>query len=307
MRYPKGIRISLALALFLLIPFAASADASPGAGGIPGKIVFWSDRSSSIDLWVVRANGEGLRHLTRRQGSDFEPSWSPRGDRVVFQGYGPPAPKGEIYVVGAKGHGLRRVTRNTADDYAPTWSPDGQRILFVRTARGNSDLYVMRSAGSRPRRLTYTSVCEREPDWSPDGKRIVVTFGCDAVGRIKVLNADGSGARFPTKIEGRGPVWSPDGRKIAFTDDVLGGSINIVNADGSGHTTQLSVPVASTGLSWSPDGRMLAFSKTTRPNPDCGDVAEVQLIYVVALKGGSVRRVTKDACGQGDYSPDWHR
>jgi Tol biopolymer transport system component len=122
------------------------------------------------------------------------------------------------------------------------------------------------------------------------------------VGRIKVLNVDGSGARFPTQIEGRGPVWSPDGRKIAFTD--IGGSIHIVNIDGTGHT-QLPLESAEVGISWSPDGRMLAFSKATPVI--CGDADEVKLIYVVPVAGGRPRSVTKGTCSDGDYSPDWHR
>ena len=303
------MRVALVLSLSLLVPFAASADASPRARAVPGKIVFSADGPGSIDLWVVRANGEGRRRLTRRQGSDFEPRWSPSGRRVAFLGHGPhvpDAPRGEIYVVNADGSALRRLTRNQAGDSSPTWSPDGRKILYVRHAAqalGTSDLFVAPSAGGRSRRLTRTPACEWDPDWSPDGKRIVVALRCGGRldGRIAVLKADGSGTRVITPTRGYGPVWSPDGHRIAFISD----SIRLVNPDGTSERRVLDDADTST-LSWSPDGSMLAFTKLVTTTCPEGEVS-VHLIYVVSIRGGRPRPVSRVACNGGDHSPDWHR
>ena len=93
-------------------------------------------RRGTIDLsnsiYLVNADGSNLRRLTRGGYDDFDPSWSPDGQQLVFERYPPGTfttlagqKLVELYTVRTDGRGLRRLTRNVVYDSSPTWRPRG--------------------------------------------------------------------------------------------------------------------------------------------------------------------------------------
>jgi len=49
------------------------------------QIVFSHDMTGSLELYVINADGTGLRQLTKIDGTDkLFPRWSPKGLRIVF-------------------------------------------------------------------------------------------------------------------------------------------------------------------------------------------------------------------------------
>lgn len=83
----------------------------------------------SGELYVVRADGSGLRRLTRSKADDEHPSWSPDGSRIAFasgfdvrsQGHPP-----WLMVIRASGGRALRVGRMSGV-IDPSWSPAGVR------------------------------------------------------------------------------------------------------------------------------------------------------------------------------------
>jgi Tol biopolymer transport system component len=108
--------------------------------------------------------------LTGGPGRNFEPSWSPDGQRIAFTS--DRDGNSEIYVMDADGANPTRLTINAARDYAPTWSPDGTKLAFASTRTGAGDIYSMNADGSGEIRLTNWDLEETTPSWSPDGTRI---------------------------------------------------------------------------------------------------------------------------------------
>ena len=140
-------------------------------------------------LYVVRADGRGLRRLFRGQSGQ----WSPDGTRIAFES-GDDQSGYNIHVA----------------------APDGSERVAVTTA-WSGECY--------PFPPTQGGVSYSDPAWSPDGSRIayVSSFYCGS----NVYNS--IDANSETLVQGGGsgdggpfaPVWSPDGRAIAYFNDEI--------------------------------------------------------------------------------------
>jgi hypothetical protein len=59
-------------------------------------------------------------------------------------------------------------------------------------------------------------------------------------------------------------AWSPDGSTIAYAvsaSEFGGGSIDVVDADGSGNRTLVRISTPLSGISWSPDGQWIVYGQ----------------------------------------------
>ena len=216
-----------------------------------GRIVF----STTDDIYVVNADGTGLRQLTSGPAAEFDPSWSPDGRRIAYR-----VERGEqsadIYVMNADGAAQRRI----ASGLSPAWSPDGALIAY---ADDRGSISVMAPDGSRSRRVPGTDQGEY-PSWSPDGTSLAFStpIGGKDIYRVRL---DGSGLARLTDAPGEDwqVDWSPDGRRIAFASqrDSTLGDVYLMGADGSGQR-RLSTDHGFTPA-WSPDGRQLVYATGT--------------------------------------------
>lgn len=79
--------------------------------------------SPSSEIYVARADGSGLRRLTRSQADDRSPTWAPDGRRIAFVSdrSNRAEHENEIYVMAVDGGDLRRLTRNDVSDLEPAW------------------------------------------------------------------------------------------------------------------------------------------------------------------------------------------
>jgi len=224
------------------------------------KLAFDSNRTDHTpkdshqinDVFVMKADGSGVKKLTHSKGVSGDDAWSPNGSLIAFDSdHGNPKGFSAIYLIRPNGKKLRRFTnpRPPFSDYKPRFSPDGTHLLFTR-ARGTATsapaaLFSIRLDGTGLKRLTPFSLHVDDSDWSPDDKRIVVDGypNPNAFGDIYVLGATGGGpinvTQNPAGQAGSAdPTWSPDGTKILFLDNrVLNGvprtGLATMNPDGS--------------------------------------------------------------------------
>jgi Tol biopolymer transport system component/DNA-binding winged helix-turn-helix (wHTH) protein len=114
-------------------------------------LVFASDRSGNLDLWIQGIDDTSARQLTSTPSHDSEPAWAPDGRSIAFRSE---RGDGGLYVIGADGTAERRLT---TFGYRPRWSSDGRLILFSnRRVDGipqSASMFVVGSAGGSPRPL----------------------------------------------------------------------------------------------------------------------------------------------------------
>ncbi|TMG01061.1 MAG: hypothetical protein E6I06_16085, partial [Chloroflexi bacterium] len=80
------------------------------------KIAFSAYDGSNTGIYVMNADGSGLRNLTNKSAFTAVPQWSPDGRQIAFVGDG-------LYVMNADGSGIARVTNSASNFGAPAWRP----------------------------------------------------------------------------------------------------------------------------------------------------------------------------------------
>jgi Tol biopolymer transport system component len=262
-----------------------SAEPSPSATPLPtptvaGTIAFERvvrpGEGGNGDIYVVNADGTGLKALAEAPGWEDHPSWSPDGSRIVYDVIAEGSDDIEdatVWVMNADGSGKVKLTKGSGRGAWPTWSPDGKQIAFIRLLLPERfATFVINADGSGLKRVTRpaagtspgTQADENSPTWAPNGKILLLRLG-----QVFAVNPDGSGLVQLTK--GENIIWfalSPDGKRIAVHYN-NSDRVAVVPAHGGGTPVTLLDPVSDfipndpkAAPAWTLDGHALAVASS---------------------------------------------
>jgi Tol biopolymer transport system component len=198
------------------------------------SIPAWSPDGSRIafvaegHVFVVHADGSGLRRITSGPGIDQWPTWSPDGSTIAYSSGravasdGGFSPSQEIWTVPVGGGPPTRLTHNRVSDDMPAYSPDGSRIAITRYG----EIWTMDRNGGHAQRLAGQPPGPNwTPRWSPDGSRIAFqafypkkrSGALGVLASIHVVDlATGRFTRLPGEVatDQNSPSWLPSGTAL---------------------------------------------------------------------------------------------
>ena len=147
--------------IFLLVVFLLSCEKR-----VPrNEIAFVSDRTGNQDIYLLDVDSDSVIALTRHEGEDWAPTWSPEGKKLAFASTR--SVGWNIFIMDMKKREIEQLT-DTGKDRRPSWSPLGSHIAFTSERDGNSEIYIMKSDGSEQKNVTNHRARDDRPIWSPD-------------------------------------------------------------------------------------------------------------------------------------------
>jgi serine/threonine protein kinase len=210
-----------------------------------GRGEFYETIYNESSLYIIHADGTGLKQLTPAPGSDFDPAWSPDGKRIAFTSVRDG--NKQIYLLDVNSLAVTRLTNASIaiESSQPSWSPDGTKIAYTVKRVGTYQVWAMTDTGQENVQLARSGqdLWDFLPTWSADGKSIFFSqrrLGPTRPWLMKVnyedLGQDPTRLNFPTPIED--VQVSPDGLWLVFEGMNSEGNRDIyfMTVAGSGRT-----------------------------------------------------------------------
>ena len=105
-------------------------------------------RPTTLEIWVMNADGSNKRQVTRNGKANFGPYFFPGGKRIIFAS-NMDDPRGrnfDLYKINVDGTGQERLTFNATFDGFPMFSPNGKKLVFASNRNaakeGDTNIFI---------------------------------------------------------------------------------------------------------------------------------------------------------------------
>ena len=191
------------------------------------KIAFVDRQAGNSDIFLINADGGGLRKLTDDPLAETGPVFTPDGEDMIFERnlYGAT----RLFRAKLDGGGESPLTGFGGYEMTASFSPDGRTMLYAAdpqdpASRGFDIFLADFNYPTEGRRLLSRRFHDVAPSFSPDASKIVFVATSEGNAEIYLMNADGWGLVRLTynKSNDTGPQFTADGKAVIFSSDRTG-------------------------------------------------------------------------------------
>ncbi|MFB3111667.1 MAG: hypothetical protein ACE10G_06530, partial [Gemmatimonadales bacterium] len=214
-------------------------------------------------LWRQPLDGGVARRMFEGSGFEWEPAWSPNGQRLAFLH----RESGEQEVrVFSFDEDQTRTLASGSRYFGLNWSPDGERVVFVEARQAPESLVVVDvDDGSRVQLVEALTSSFARPHFSADGRALFLSQGPASPPELGTLQRvplqAGSEPQAITHIaDMRDALVSPNGNWLAFrrnTEIWVGPLDDLPVTDA--HVRLLS-PVGGQTFAFTPDSSAIVYA-----------------------------------------------
>ena len=262
-------------------------------------------------IWAFNVATGAKRLVTKVDA--VQPSWSPHGYRIAYQGRRNGAQR-DIWTISAGGGEPVEVTNDSAIDWNPVWSPDGNYLYFVSDRGGSMNLWRVPMEESTGKLLgSFEAVTTPSPymahlSFSRDGRRMAYAHmvRSGSIQRVAFDPVREAVVGQPTSVTHGSrvamvPNVSSNGEWLTFdTQSEKQEDILVVREDGTGLRQLTDDSYKDRAPSWSPDGKRIVFFS---------DRSGKWEIWIINADGSGLQQVTytTSATVNPVWSPDGAR
>lgn len=151
------------------------------------RVALTLSRDGNVELYTMSRTGSNLDRLTRTNGVESSPCWSPDDRQICYvsdQGGLRPS----LRLIPAAGGTSRRLIRANIECVSPDWSARSNMICFAMRKGGRYTIAIldMKTPDARPETVVDLPGDWESPSWARDGRHIVCS-GRNANGRYLAL------------------------------------------------------------------------------------------------------------------------
>ncbi|MBI3424476.1 MAG: PD40 domain-containing protein [Acidobacteria bacterium] len=264
-------------------------------------ILFSSDRSGTIDAWVIPVADGKLQGSPELVKHDLGKIW-PMGitsNGAFYYGLGRRTIERDMYTATLApetgklvGSPVLAKTRYIGFSGGHDWSPDGRYLayrsqLWLREGNPGVDKLIILNPETGEERAVQTKLRRFSPPrWFPDGKSILVRDQAEGAGLFKIDAETGNTTLLVPEKPGSelfGPVLSRDEKEVFYQNKNILWKRNIETGEEKElyrATTPTKNPALTGNIALSPDGRRFA-------------VKFGQSLIVIPVAGGDTRELLK--------------
>ncbi len=157
------------------------------------EIVFASNESGTMNLYIMNADGTDIRKITDTDYSyNGGPFLSPDGKKVVFRSDRQYPDYLQIFTIDVDGRNETQLTNNTSVNWAPYWHPDSKHIIFTKSLGKHHryELFIINSETGNEVRVTFNETFDGLPVFNRDGTKLMWTSKRGKNGTCQIFMAD---------------------------------------------------------------------------------------------------------------------